>query len=83
MRGLKRLVLIAALAFSSVGLCLGNASAIAETNDFNCQYSAVAKDSEYVCYGATAVNTYTAEEAAAKGIPEGYSSRLALTVYNC
>ena len=63
MRGLKKLLLIAALACSSIGLCLGNASATAETNDFNCQYAAVAKaDSDYVYYGSTAVNTYTAEE---------------------
>ncbi len=77
MRSLKKLFLIAALAFGSLGLCLGNASATAETNDFHCQYSAVAKaDSDYVYYGSTAVNTYTAEEAAAKGIPAGYENEV-------
>ena len=43
--------------------------------DFNCAYSASAKN-DYVVYGSTEVKTYTAEEAAAVGIPVGYENEV-------
>ncbi|MBR2321004.1 MAG: InlB B-repeat-containing protein, partial [Clostridia bacterium] len=78
MKGLKKFLLTASLCVGALGLCMGNtATAAASPNDFNCQYAAVAKaDSDYVYYGSTAVNTYTAEEAAAKGIPAGYENEV-------
>ncbi|MBQ8394280.1 MAG: InlB B-repeat-containing protein [Clostridia bacterium] len=42
-------------------------------SEFPCTYTAAPKDTEYMCYGSSAVNTYTADEAAAAGIPEGYT----------
>ena len=43
--------------------------------DFNCTYSASAKN-DYVAYGSTEVKTYTAEEAAAAGVPAGYENEV-------
>ena len=45
----------------------------AETlHEFPCTYSAAPTDKEYMCYGSKEVKSYTAAEAAAAGIPEGY-----------
>ena len=44
----------------------------AEASDFDCSYS-VSKDKPYLQYGSSEIITYTAQEAAAAGIPEGYS----------
>ena len=84
MKGLKKLFLTAALAFGALGLCMGNAAVPTEANDFNCEYQvAGAKTEPYVYYGSTAVNTYTAEEAAAKGIPEGYENEVIEVFSSC
>lgn len=45
--------------------------------DFNCIYSASAKnENNYVYYGSTEVKTYTADQAAAAGIPDGYENEV-------
>ena len=73
MKGLKRFLLTASLCVGALGLCMGNtATAAASPNDFNCIYSASGKTEDYVYFGSTEVKTYTAEEAAAAGVPAGY-----------
>jgi len=47
-----------------------------DSSDFACDYTAQKADGHYVAYGATEVNTYTAEEAAAAGIPTGYENEV-------
>ena len=78
MKGLKKLLLTAVLSLGALGLCLGNATAptATATSDFNCTYTAMEKTQPYVYYGSTEVKTYTAEEAAAKGIPAGYEGEV-------
>ena len=78
MKGLKKLLLTAFFSLGALGLCLGNATAptATATSDFNCTYTAMAKTDPYVYYGSTEVKTYTAEEAAAKGIPAGYEGEV-------
>ena len=74
MRGIKKLLLSLGLCVGAMGLCMGNATAVAEAKeDFLCTYAA---NPTKLCggYGSDAVNTYTAEEAAAKGIPAGYEN---------
>ena len=68
MKGLKKLLLTAVLSLGALGLCVGNATAptTTATNEFNCEYTAMAKTDPYVYYGSTEVKTYTAEEAAEK-----------------
>ncbi len=52
-------------------------AARAETvSEFPCAYSAAAKDTSYVCYGSSAVLTYTAEEAAEADVPTGYNGQV-------
>ena len=48
-------------------------SAETTTEEFPCTYSAAPMDKEYMCYGSSEVVCFTAEEAAAAGVPEGYS----------
>lgn len=60
----------------ATGLLMGNSAAVTTAGDFDCTYSAGARDTEYMCYGSSTVNTYTAAEAAAKGIPEGYENEV-------
>lgn len=58
-------------------LTLHSERASADTqSEFPCTYTAAAKDTEYVCYGSSAVNMYTAAEASAAGIPEGYTDNV-------
>ncbi len=52
------------------------ASAESVANEFPCSYSAATKDSSYVCYGSSAVLTYTAEDAAAADVPTGYTGQV-------
>ena len=51
------------------------------SSDFPCNYAAQGKGGEYVYYGSSAVNTYTAAEAAAAGIPEGYEDSVVEILY--
>lgn len=76
MKGLKKFLLTAGLCLGALGLCMGNAATVATSDDFNCVYSASAYDGEYVYYGSTEVKTYTAEEAAAAGVPAGYEGEV-------
>ena len=81
MKGLKTLLLASALSLGTLGLCLWNTTATATasaaaSSDFNCEYTATGKLDPYVYYGCTEVKTYTAEEAAAKGIPAGYENEV-------
>ena len=83
MKGLKKVLLASALSLGALGLCLCNATATetasaATSSDFNCEYTATGTGNldPYVYYGCTEVNTYTAEEAAAKGIPAGYENEV-------
>lgn len=61
---------------SRVNLPKKAATTVAETRDFLCTYSKISKDEVEVNYGSSAVNTYTATEAAAKGIPAGYENEV-------
>ena len=83
MKGLKKLLLASAISLGALGLCLWNTTATATaaaatSSDFNCEYTATGTGNldPYVYYGCTEVNTYTAEEAAAKGIPAGYENEV-------
>ena len=75
-------ILTAALALCSIfsfnaylgGSNIKNASA--EASEFPCTISAAPMDKSYMCYGSSAVVGYTAEEAAAAGIPEGYEGQV-------
>lgn len=54
-------------------MALQTEKASADTlSEFPCTYSAAPVDKEYMCYGSKEVKSYTAEEAAAAGIPAGY-----------
>ena len=77
MRKMKAL-LVAALSLTAVGFVAPKTSVAvsADTRDFYCTYSAREKDTEYMAYGSSAINTYTAEEAAAAGIPAGYENEV-------
>ena len=57
MKGLKKLLLAAALSLGALGLCLGNATAptATATSDFKCEYSAMETTQPYVYYGSTDV----------------------------
>ena len=76
MRGVKKVLLTLALVLGTTGLCMGNAAAVSTSDDFNCAYSVSGKTSDYVYYGSTDVKTYTAEEAAAAGVPAGYEGEV-------
>jgi hypothetical protein len=74
MRKLKA-ALLTALSCAAVGCVMPEiATASADTRDFMCTYTAVKKGEQNMLYGSSAVNTYTAEEAAAAGIPAGYEN---------
>lgn len=77
MRKLKTLWL-AVLSLAAVGFVAPKTAvtASADARDFLCTYSARSKDTEYMTYGSTSIQTYTAEEAAAAGIPEGYENEV-------
>lgn len=49
--------------------------AVSEASDFACVYSAN-PNKELYGYGSSVVNTYTASEAAAKGVPAGYENEV-------
>ena len=51
-------------------------------NDFACKYAASGKDEQYVYYGSTELKEYTAEEAAAAGIPAGYEGKVFEVVHS-
>lgn len=53
-----------------------SAAAAAETRDFPCEYSVSTKGQFGSTYGSSAVYTYTADEAAAKGVPAGYENQV-------
>ena len=75
MRGLKKFFL-AALSLCALGLCMGNAEAVAAAErDFTCTYSAN-PDGLLGGYASSAVNVYTAAEAAEEGIPAGYENEV-------
>lgn len=81
MRKLTKLLLVSALSLCAVaGFSANSAVTTAATEDFSCKYEArnsdVNGDKSYMCYGSSAVNTYTAEEAAAAGIPAGYENEV-------
>lgn len=63
------------LGFSGMDSYTGSANTDA-VNDFSCTYSAADRDEIYMCYGSSEVKTYTAEEAAAAGMPEGYENQV-------
>lgn len=69
---------LAAILLGGVGAAaLPMAMAAAETNDFDCVYSASTKGADgYSYYGAKQVVTYSAAEAAAAGVPEGYENQV-------
>jgi len=75
-------ILTAALALCSIfsfNAYLGGSNmeiASAEESEFPCTLSAAPVDTSYMCYGSSAVVGYTAEEAAAAGIPEGYEGQV-------
>lgn len=77
MRTLKTL-LVTALSLAAVGVVAPKASvaASADTRDFLCEYSARKKDNEYMTFGSSDIKTYTAEEAEAAGIPDGYENEV-------
>ncbi len=76
MRVFKKVLLTLALVLGTTGLCMGNAAAVSTSDDFNCAYSVSGKTSDYVYYGSSDVKTYTAEEAAAAGVPAGYEGEV-------
>ncbi len=75
-------LLTAALALCSIfgfNAYLGGSNvniASANESEFPCTYTAAPVDTSYMCYGSSAVVTYTAEEAATAGIPEGYEGQV-------
>lgn len=77
MKTLKR-GLLSVLFLAAVGLAVPNTSvaASADTRDFFCEYSAREKDNEYMTFGSSDIKTYTAEEAEAAGIPDGYENEV-------
>ena len=81
MKRLTELLFVSALSLCAVaGFSANSAVTTAATEDFFCKYEArnsdVSGDKSYMCYGSSAVNTYTAEEAAAAGIPAGYENEV-------
>lgn len=81
MKRLTKLLLVSALSLCAVaGFSANSAVTTAATEDFFCKYEArnsdVSGDKSYMCYGSSAVNTYTAEEAVAAGIPAGYENEV-------
>ncbi len=67
------------LAFALCGaMAISNApvTAKASSSDFDCAISAAPKDGAYMYYGSTDVIAYTAEEAAAAGVPAGYEGQV-------
>ena len=74
---LKNIFMSLALALCGV-MAISNApvTAKAASSDFDCAVSAGAKDSQYIYYGSTQAIVYTAEEAAAAGIPAGYEGQV-------
>ena len=80
-KGLIRTILATcALAICSTGFAFsGVNSYTASANtaeDFACAYSVSEKDGMYVYYGSTELKEYTADEAAAAGIPAGYEGKV-------
>lgn len=72
-------VLLTALSCAAIGCVMPNTAvtASAETRDFMCDYSArLADNKQTMLYGSTAVNTYSAEEAVAAGVPAGYENEV-------
>ena len=65
----------AVFGFSGMNSYTGSANTNLNT-DFPCSYSAAPRDREYMCYGSSEVIKYTAEEAAAASIPEGYENEV-------
>ena len=51
-------------------------TALADGEDFACDYSAAAIDNKYVKYGSSEVITYSADQAAAAGVPSGYENQV-------
>ena len=60
---------------SRLNASTGNVATVAENRDFLCTYSAN-PDKAIAGYGSKEVKTYTAEEAAAAGIPAGYNNEV-------
>ena len=76
------LAFLTALTFLGAGVGVFNAylpatytAKAATESEFPCAYSASEKN-DYVLYGSKKVTLYTAEEAAAAGIPEGYTGNV-------
>ena len=76
------LAFLTALTFLGAGVGVFNAympatytAKAATSADFPCSYSASEKN-DYVGYGSKTVTTYTADEAAAAGIPAGYTGEV-------
>ena len=80
-KGLIRTILATcALAICSTGFAVSGVNAYTASantaEDFACAYSVSEKDGMYVYYGSTELKEYTAEEAAAAGIPAGYEGKV-------
>ena len=67
------LIMLCAVALLLVSAMLGVSADLQTDADFDCAYSWGPADSEYHLYGATSVTRLTADEAAAAGIPAGYT----------
>ncbi|MBQ7949214.1 MAG: InlB B-repeat-containing protein [Clostridia bacterium] len=76
MKKMNKFLLTSMVSLCAFGLFAGNAATPASaTDDFPCTYSAIERG-DIVAYGSSAVTTYSASEAAEKGIPEGYENEV-------
>ena len=76
------IVSLALFGLTSMPFLMGEIKAKAESDDFDCLYSAAVVDTNYVIYGSTSVTTYNSEEAAQLGIPQGYENDVVSVVHS-
>ena len=76
MKKLIKFLLGSLLSLCAVGAFAGNSAAPEASKDFDCVYSATPNNGTSIRYGTKEVITYTAEEAAANGVPEGYENEV-------
>lgn len=80
---IKSLAFLGAIAMCStvVALPVSQVKADEGLSDFSCTYSATKKDNDITYYGGGGVETYTAEEAATAGVPDGYTDNVVKVVF--